>query len=152
MGKEGKEYRSLKAGDDVLTVTLEPALELLSEPKKGRSGSSKSKTPLRELGEHPEDKEPVNIYNGPYGPYVKHGKTNASIPEGESVEDITLEKAIELLNAKASTKKSSSKSSKSTGKSKSKSTASSSSKTTAKKTTSTKSKSTTSASSKGKTA
>lgn len=114
-GKEGKDYRSLKAEDNVLTVGLERALELLSQPKKGRGGSrSKSKTPIRELGAHPEDGEPVNIYDGPYGPYVKHGKTNASIPEGESVESITLEKAAELLAAKASTKKSSkSKSSKS---------------------------------------
>jgi DNA topoisomerase-1 len=133
-GKEGKDYRSLKAEDNVLTVGLERALELLSQPKKGRGGSrSKSKTPIRELGAHPEDGEPVNIYDGPYGPYVKHGKTNASIPEGESVESITLEKAAELLAAKASTKKSSkSKSSKS---SKSKSTSSTKKKTSKKSST-----------------
>jgi DNA topoisomerase-1 len=120
-GKEGKEYRSLKAGDDVLTITLERALELLAEPKKGRAGgASKSKKALRELGAHPADNEPVNIYDGPYGPYVKHGKTNASLPEGQSVEQVTLETALELLAAKASTKKSSSKSSKSTGSTKSK--------------------------------
>ncbi|MBD0343405.1 MAG: type I DNA topoisomerase [Coleofasciculus sp. Co-bin14] len=135
LGKEGKEYRSLKAGDDVLTIDLKRALELLSEPKKGRAGgASKSKKALRELGAHPDDKEPVNIYDGPYGPYVKHGKTNASLPEGKSVEDMTLETALEVLAAKASTKKSGSKSSKSTSSTKSKSTGtSSSSKTTAKK-------------------
>jgi len=120
-GKEGKEYRSLKASDDVLTIALERALELLAEPKKGRAGgASKSKKALRELGAHPADNEPVNIYDGPYGPYVKHGKTNASLPEGQSVEQVTLETALELLAAKASTKKSSSKSSKSTGSTKSK--------------------------------
>jgi DNA topoisomerase-1 len=157
-GKEGKDYRSLKAEDNILTITLERALELLAEPKKGR-GAGKSKTPLRELGTHPEDNEPVNIYNGPYGPYVKHGKTNASLPEGESVENITMEKAVELLKAKASTKKSSSKSSKSsksTSSTKSKSTGkSASSKTKGKKTTtstSTKTKSSTRTSSDGKTA
>ena len=58
---------------------------------------------LRELGTHPEDDAPVSIYDGPYGPYIKHGKTNASIPEGESVESITLSTAVELLSAKAST-------------------------------------------------
>ncbi|MGB7444353.1 MAG: type I DNA topoisomerase [Coleofasciculaceae cyanobacterium] len=111
-GKEGKDYRSLKAEDSVLTVTLERALELLAQPKKGRGGGrSKSKKPLRELGSHPADQEPVNIYDGPYGPYVKHGKTNASLPEGQSAENLTLEKALELLAAKASTKKSSRKSS-----------------------------------------
>jgi DNA topoisomerase-1 len=114
LGKEGKEYRSLKAGDDVLTIDLERAIELLAEPKKGRGGSTrKAKAPLRELGSHPEDKEPVNIYDGPYGPYVKHGKTNASIPEGQTVEQVTLENALELLAAKASTKKTGARSSKS---------------------------------------
>ena len=116
-GKEGKDYRSLKSTDDVLTISLNRALELLAEPKKGRASSkSKSKEALRELGLHPEDDSPINIYDGPYGPYIKHGKTNASIPEGESVENITLSTAIELLSAKASTK-SPRKSTKSTTKS-----------------------------------
>ena len=104
-GKEGKDYRSLKSTDDVLTISLNRALELLAEPKKGRSTTkSKSKEALRELGTHPEDDAPVSIYDGPYGPYIKHGKTNASIPEGESVENITLSTAVELLSAKAATK------------------------------------------------
>ena len=132
-GKGEKEYRSLKAGDDVLTITLERALELLAEPKKGRA-AGKSKKALRELGAHPKDNEPVNIYDGPY---VKHGKTNVSLPEGQSVEDITMETAVDLLAAKASTKKSTSKSSKSTSSTTKKSTGTSSSrKTTTKKTTS----------------
>ncbi len=112
--KEGKDYRSLKAGDDVLSVTLERALELLSEPKKGRGSRSKSKKPLRELGSHPDSEEPVNIYEGPYGVYIKHGKTNVGIPEGETPESITLEKALELLASKApKSKTSKSKTSKS---------------------------------------
>ncbi|MEH2452788.1 type I DNA topoisomerase [Nostoc sp.] len=125
-GKEGKDYRSLKATDNVLTINLERAVELLSEPKKGRSSTnSKSKAALRELGTHPEDGETINIYDGPYGPYIKHGKTNVSIPEGQSVEDVTLAAALNLLAAKASTAKSTRKTSKSTS-SKSKSTAKSS--------------------------
>ncbi len=106
-GKNGKDYRSLKvaAGDDVLTVTLERALALLAEPKRGRGGSSKTKKPLRELGVHPEDQEPVNIYDGPYGPYVKHGKVNAKMPEGETVESLTLEVALTALAQKTETKK-----------------------------------------------
>jgi DNA topoisomerase-1 len=103
-GKEGKDYRSLKASDNVLTISLERALELLSEPKKGRTRtSSKSKEALRELGSHPEDSQPINIYDGPYGPYIKHGKINVSIPEGQSVEDVTLSTALELLASKAKT-------------------------------------------------
>ncbi|MBE8996663.1 type I DNA topoisomerase [Nostoc sp. LEGE 12447] len=129
-GKEGKDYRSLKAADNVLTISLERALELLSEPKKGRSSTnSKSKAALRELGPHPEDGETINIYDGPYGPYIKHGKTNVSIPEGQTVEDITLTEALNLLAAKASTAKSTRKTTKSTT-SKSKSTAKSTAKST----------------------
>lgn len=105
-GKDGKDYRSLKASDNVLSVTLERALEIFSEPKKGRATSNKSKAALRELGTHPEDEQPVNIYDGPYGPYIKHNKTNVSIPEGESVETITLSTALELLASKASSSKS----------------------------------------------
>lgn len=142
-GKEGKDYRSLKATDNVLTITLERAIELLSEPKKGRGAAGKSKKPLRELGVHPKDEEPINIYDGPYGAYVKHGKTNASLPEGQTVEDITLETALEVLAAKASTKK--------TGKSSTTKKAAgttSSRKTTTKKTTTTTKKSSTRSSSK----
>ena len=102
-GKEGKDYRSLKAGDDVLTISLKRALELLAEPKKGRKTSTtKSKEPLRQLGAHPDDGEVVNIYEGPYGSYIKHGKTNVSLPEGQSAADLTLSTALELLAAKAS--------------------------------------------------
>jgi DNA topoisomerase I len=114
-GKEGKDYRSLKAADNVLTVSLERALELLSEPKKARgSRASKSKAALRELGMHPEEGTPINIYDGPYGPYIKHGKINVGIPEGQSVEDVTLSTALELLASKASSKKSPRKTTKST--------------------------------------
>jgi DNA topoisomerase-1 len=111
-GKEGKDYRSLKASDDILTITLERALEILAEPKKGRRTSSKnSKSALRELGSHPNDGDPVNIYDGPYGPYVKHGKTNVGLPEGQSVEDMNLDKALELLATKEKDAKSTRKSS-----------------------------------------
>jgi DNA topoisomerase-1 len=100
-GKDGKDYRSLKGDDDVLTITLERALELLAEPKRGRG----SRTPLKQLGLHPEDQEPVNLFKGPYGVYIKHGKVNASLPEGETEETITLEKALPLLAEKAGSAK-----------------------------------------------
>lgn len=104
-GKEGKDYRSLKKEDDVLEVTLERALELLAQPKRGRGGGKKSATPLKELGNHPEDEAAVAVFDGPYGPYVKHGRTNASVPEGIEAKDVTLEQALEWLKAKESTKK-----------------------------------------------
>ncbi|QZZ18601.1 type I DNA topoisomerase [Leptothermofonsia sichuanensis E412] len=136
-GKEGKDYRSLKAGDDVLTITLERALELLSEPKSGRGRRAAAK-PLRELGAHPEDEEPVNIYDGPYGPYIKHGKVNASLPEGQTVEAITMDVALEALAAKAGAKKSGKGSKSSTAKS-TRSASSTAKKTAAKKSTTKKS-------------
>jgi DNA topoisomerase-1 len=103
-GKE-KEYRSLKAGDDVLTITLDRALALLAEPKKTRGTRGSTKPPLKELGKHPDDGELVGLYEGPYGVYIKHGKTNAKIPEGETAETLTLEQALVALAAKTTTAK-----------------------------------------------
>ena len=56
---------------------------------------------LKELGEHPEDKKPVTLHEGRFGPYVKHGKINASLPKGEDPESLTMESAVALLAAKA---------------------------------------------------
>lgn len=141
-GSLGKDYRSLKAPDDVLTISLERALELLAQPKtSGRGGRGKKEIPpLRELGPHPEDGEPVNLYDGRYGPYVKHGKVNASLPKDATVEAFTLAQGLELLAAKAgSSSKSKSKTTKTTSKSATK-TASKTTKTTAKKSTTTRKK------------
>ena len=113
-GKEGKDYRSIKAPDDVLSITLDRALEMLAQPKASR-GTRRTAPPLRELGAHPEDNEPVNVYDGRYGPYVKHGKTNASVPKEVTVEDVTLEQALEWLAAKASSGSKSKTKSKTTG-------------------------------------
>jgi DNA topoisomerase-1 len=114
-GKEGKDYRSLKKEDDVLTISLERALELLAQPKGGRGArAGSSKTPLKELGNHPEDGNPINIYEGPYGVYIKHSRTNVKLPSGETVESMTLERALQLLKAKKTTKKSTSTSTKKT--------------------------------------
>ncbi len=105
-GKSEKDYRSLKGEDDVLMVGLSRALELLAMPKRGRGG----RTALKDLGKPEGSEETVQVYDGPYGLYVKQGKVNASLPEGKGAEDVTLEEAVELLAAKASAKKSSRKS------------------------------------------
>lgn len=94
------EYRSLPKEDDVLTVDLPRAVELLAQKKKrGRSSV------IRELGAHPDDGEPVAIYDGRYGPYVKHGKTNASLPKNTDLEAVTLEDAVKMIADKRSKKK-----------------------------------------------
>ena len=90
-----KDFRSLTENDDPLEVTFERAMELLSAPKtRGRRASA---TPLREVGAHPDDGESIAIYKGRYGPYVKHGKTNASLPRGTEPDEVTLDMALDLL-------------------------------------------------------
>tara|TARA_Y100001968_G_scaffold314963_2_gene341016 strand:- start:12651 stop:15344 length:2694 start_codon:yes stop_codon:yes gene_type:complete len=100
-GKGEKDYRSLKGEDDVLEVNLSRALELLAMPKKGRGG----RTALKDLGIPTGSKDKVQLFDGPYGLYVKQGKVNASLPEGKSGDEITLEEAVKLLEAKTTKKK-----------------------------------------------
>jgi DNA topoisomerase I len=100
-----KDYRSIKAGDDVLTITLERALAMLAEPKVSRGSRGKAKEPLRQIGLHPTDNEPVNIYAGPHGNYINHGKVNVSLPKEETIEGISLETAVQLLADKVPAKK-----------------------------------------------
>lgn len=92
-----KDFRSLGPEDDVYSVGLQRALELLAQPKRASRGAKV----LRELGAHPADQEPVRIYEGRYGPYVKHGSVNASLPKGKSPEEVTMEEAVELLQQRA---------------------------------------------------
>ncbi len=99
------EYRSLKKEDDVYSVDLDRALELLSEEKKGRGGRSKV---LKDLGTEPTGKNrKIAVYDGKYGPYIKVGTKNVGLPENErdteSIENMTLERALEII--KASTRK-----------------------------------------------
>ncbi|HEU0014416.1 MAG TPA: type I DNA topoisomerase [Longimicrobium sp.] len=89
------DFRSLSKTDDVYTVGLPRALELLAEPKAGRQ--RKSIEPLRTLGNHPRDNQPVTLFEGRYGPYVKHGDTNASLPKGVGPDEVTLYQAVTLL-------------------------------------------------------
>jgi DNA topoisomerase-1 len=77
---------------DVFRIDLATAVELL---KLARTRAAA--TPLRELGAHPEDGQPVQVFSGKYGPYVKHGKVNATIPKETPVEEVTLAQALSLL-------------------------------------------------------
>ncbi len=95
--QHGSTFASLKPEDDVLTVGLDRALELLAQKRR-------KSQPLRTLGTHPETKDPVEVFEGRYGPYVKHKRTNATLPKDLAPEDVTLEQAVELLAAKAAKK------------------------------------------------
>ena len=95
--KHEKDYRSLASEDDVFNITFEEALKLLKQPKGRRKSSQKV---LKELGKHPDSGEELQVLDGRYGPYVKAGKTNASLPRGTTVDELTLEKAVELVEKK----------------------------------------------------
>jgi DNA topoisomerase-1 len=104
--EDGKDdFRSLKAGDDPLTVTLERAVALLAEPK-GVRGQRGQATPLREIGKHPADNAPVLLFDGRYGPYVKHGDLNASLPKGADPATFPLDEAVRLIEERGKAPKS----------------------------------------------
>jgi DNA topoisomerase-1 len=98
--KWGKETRSIPPGESPIEITLERALELLAQPKT-RGRTARAIKVLAELGPHPEHKEPVRVLDGRYGPYVTDGTTNASLPRGEAVANLTMARALELLAERA---------------------------------------------------
>lgn len=95
--KKGTDSRSLSSEDDLFTVNLEQAKELFAQPKARGRGRAAAAPPLRELGDDPNSKKPVVVKEGRFGPYVTDGETNASLRKGDTVEDITIERAAELL-------------------------------------------------------
>ncbi|TXL76330.1 type I DNA topoisomerase [Vineibacter terrae] len=98
--RHGSNYRSIPADEDVLSIGMNRAVALLAEPKAGRGSRAPVKA-LRTLGPHPDDGQPVEVYSGRYGPYVKHGKVNATLTNGLAPEAVTLEQALPLLAARA---------------------------------------------------
>ena len=91
--KHGKIYANLPSVDEVFEVGLNRAVTLIAEKKANPRGRRQQQA-LKELGEHPETGEPVRVLDGRYGPYVKHEKTNATIPNGVDPQDVTLEQAL----------------------------------------------------------
>ncbi len=95
--KKGTDSRSLTSEEQLFTVTLDEALEIYSRPKERGRRSAAATPPLRELGVDANSKKPMVIKDGRFGPYVTDGETNASLRKGDSVEQITDERASELL-------------------------------------------------------
>ncbi|MGQ0677894.1 MAG: type I DNA topoisomerase, partial [Rhodospirillales bacterium] len=90
-------FKSLPADEDVLTVGINRAVDLLATAGKGRR-----RQPGKELGVHPQDQKPVTLHQGRYGPYVAHGRVYASLPRGMNESEVTLDAAVALLTAKSS--------------------------------------------------
>ena len=100
--KHGTTYANLKEVDEVFEIGMNRAVEVLALKAAGRGGRQAAK-PLKELGEHP-DGGAMAIMTGRYGPYIKWEKINATLPNGTEPDDVTVEMAVELVNAKAATK------------------------------------------------
>ncbi|SEH98886.1 type I DNA topoisomerase [Paracoccus alkenifer] len=95
--KHGPKYANLPEVDEVFTIGMNRAVEVLaSKPQRGRAAAA---APLAELGEHPEGGA-VQVLNGRFGPYVKWGKVNATLPRDLAPEAVTMERALELIAAK----------------------------------------------------
>lgn len=99
--KSGDEIRSIPPGEaSPLDITLEKAVEILKQPK-GRRGRAAPAAPLKELGPHPGTDKQLKILAGRFGPYVTDGEINASVPRGTAPEDVSVEQAVALLEARA---------------------------------------------------
>jgi DNA topoisomerase I len=97
--KKGTDSRSLETEDQIFDVTLDEALAIYSQPKRGR-GARAATAPLHELGDDPVSGRPVVVKEGRFGPYGTDGGTNATLRKDEAVDAVTLERAAELLAEK----------------------------------------------------
>ncbi len=100
--KHGTVYANIKDVDEVFEIGMNRAVEVLAQKAAGRGGRATAKA-LKELGDHPDGGK-MSIMEGRYGPYVKWEKVNATIPKDTDPDSLTVEAAIELVNAKAGAK------------------------------------------------
>ncbi|WP_036965640.1 type I DNA topoisomerase [Promicromonospora kroppenstedtii] len=96
--KKGTDSRTLPSEEAMFTVTLDEALEIYKQPKRGRGRTATP--PLRELGDDPNSGKPITVKDGRFGPYVTDGETNRTLPRDLTPESVTAERAIELLAEK----------------------------------------------------
>ncbi len=94
-------YANLESADDVFTIGLNRAVDMLAEKRAKGPSNRRQPGALRELGEHPDGGK-VQVFSGRYGAYVKHEKVNATIPPSNTAEAITLDQALLLIAERAS--------------------------------------------------
>src|SRR5690606_26137726 len=92
--KKGTDTRTLPSEDQIFEIDLAGAVELFAQPK---YGARKASSALKEFDADPESGKPIKVKDGRFGPYVTDGVTNATIPRGETVEEIDFERAVQLL-------------------------------------------------------
>ncbi|HEY8571317.1 type I DNA topoisomerase [Phenylobacterium sp.] len=90
-------YANLSGVDEVFEVGINRAVDLLAQKRAGGRPGRGEAAALKELGAHPADGQPVRVLSGRYGPYIKHGSTNANVPRGADPTAVTLEEAVKLL-------------------------------------------------------
>jgi DNA topoisomerase-1 len=90
-------YANLPNADEVFEVGINRAVTLLAEKRAGGRGGRGESAALKDLGAHPTDGAPVRVLSGRYGPYIKHGSTNANVPKGADPLALTLEEAVKLI-------------------------------------------------------
>jgi len=93
--RRGKTFASLKANDEMWTVSLDEAVALVEAKAAGK------RLPLRELGKHPDTGDDIAVMSGRYGPYVTDGSINATLPKGTEPDEIDLDTAVTMLAEKA---------------------------------------------------
>lgn len=94
-------YANMESPEDVFTIGLNHAVTLLAEKAAKGGGRRGAAAALKDLGDHPDGGGKVTVHNGKYGPYVKHGKVNATLPKDKDPESVTMEEAVALITEKA---------------------------------------------------
>jgi DNA topoisomerase-1 len=94
-------YANLDSAQEVFEIGLNRAVTLIAEKAAGKARARPRAEVLKGLGDHPVEGGKIEVLSGRYGPYVKHGKTNATLPKGVEPKDVTLDQALELIAARA---------------------------------------------------
>ena len=100
--QHGKTYANIGRDDDVLEIGANRAIDLIVAKESGQGGRFGGSAPGRVVGDHPTG-GPVSVKAGRFGPYVNHGKVNATLPKGTDPEKVTLEEAIAILASRGET-------------------------------------------------
>ena len=93
----GDKNASLEDNSEIFDIGINRAVSLLANAKPGRL---KSSSEIKTLGEHPDDKKPIKVMKGKFGPYIKYKSINATIPDNIDPEEILMEEAIDLIEKK----------------------------------------------------